>query len=95
LTNKNPQQTAERAAEHDEAAANNLKAGEGAGAALPPTLLEWIGSFIVSCFFVSFPPSFLVRKKGIRMLMGGFYSIVGREEPGAGGGGREVNAHAH
>ncbi|KAJ7907584.1 hypothetical protein B0H13DRAFT_2332287 [Mycena leptocephala] len=39
-------QTAERAAEHDEAAANNLKAGEAAEAALPPTLLEWIGSFI-------------------------------------------------
>ncbi|KAJ7924679.1 hypothetical protein B0H13DRAFT_2577483 [Mycena leptocephala] len=44
--NKNSQQTVERAAEHDEAAANNLKAGKAAEAALPPTLLEWIGSFI-------------------------------------------------
>jgi hypothetical protein len=59
LTRAYPQQSAERAAEHDEAAANNLKAGEGAGAALPPTLLEWIGSFIVSGFGSSF---FFVRK---------------------------------
>jgi hypothetical protein len=57
LTRAYPQQSAERAAEHDEAAANNLKAGEGAEAALPPTLLEWIGSFIVSYFV--FLPSLL------------------------------------
>jgi hypothetical protein len=79
-----PQQSAERTAERDEAAANNLKAGEGAGAALPPTLLEWIGSFIVRCF----GSSFSVRKG---MLMGGFYIIVGREEPGTGGGGCQVD----
>jgi hypothetical protein len=54
----NTQQTAERAAEQDEAAANNLKAGLAAEAALPPTLLEWIGSFIVSGlkFFIHTPP---------------------------------------
>jgi hypothetical protein len=60
------QQSAERAAEHDEAAANNLKAGETAEAALPPTLLEWIGSFIVSCssLLASFYPCVCYERRG-------------------------------